>query len=153
MAADLVKGEGFAVDASLIAANASHQHSVQPGEEFDWNNPEIRTRAMHEYLAALDDAALTEPAARKVSLSDPHSRRTAARQNSGGLSVQAIIGALFALPLETEFKWAIPVMFPSSIQPTDLAASGTALDRHSHCGSALPCQSYEDSHARKARHA
>src|SRR5690242_4198102 len=40
MAAGLVKGEGFAVDASLIAANASHQHSVQPGEEFDWNNPE-----------------------------------------------------------------------------------------------------------------
>ena len=27
MAAGLVKGEGFAVDASLIAANASHQHS------------------------------------------------------------------------------------------------------------------------------
>ena len=83
MAAGLVKVEGFAVDASLIAANASHQHSVQPGEEFDWNNPEIRTRTMHEYLAALDDEALTEPAARKVSLSDPHSRWTAA---TGGIA-------------------------------------------------------------------
>lgn len=83
MAAGLVKGEGFAVDASLIAANASHQHSVQPGEEFDWSNPEIRTRAMREYLAALDDEALTEPAARKVSLSDPHSRWPAA---TGGIA-------------------------------------------------------------------
>ena len=33
MAAGLVKGEGFAVDASLIAADASHQHSVQVGEQ------------------------------------------------------------------------------------------------------------------------
>ena len=35
MAEGLVKGEGFAVDASLIAADASHQHSVQTGEEID----------------------------------------------------------------------------------------------------------------------
>ncbi len=35
MAAGLVKGEGFAVDASLIAADASHQHSVQVGEPID----------------------------------------------------------------------------------------------------------------------
>jgi len=76
----------------------------------------------------------------------------ATRRNSGGLSEQAILGALFAFPLETEFKRAIPVMFPS-IQPTDLAASGTALDRHSSCGNALPCRYHEDSHARKARHA
>jgi hypothetical protein len=57
MGAGLVKGEGFAVDASLIEANASHQHSVQPGEHCDWSNPEIDTRAMREYLAALDDEA------------------------------------------------------------------------------------------------
>jgi hypothetical protein len=37
-------------------------------------------------------------------------------------TVQAIIGALFAFLLETVFKRAIPVMFPS-IQPTDLKAS------------------------------
>src|SRR6202142_4529372 len=48
MAAGLVKGEGFAVDASLVAANASHQHSVQAGEHCDWANPEINTRAMRE---------------------------------------------------------------------------------------------------------
>lgn len=79
MAAGLVKGEGFAVDASLIAANASHQHSVQAGEHCDWANPEINTRPMREYLAALDDEVLAAPVPRKVSLSDPHARWTAAK--------------------------------------------------------------------------
>ena len=83
MASGLVKGEGFAVDASLIAANASHQDSVQVGEHCDWNRPEIDTRAMREYLAALDDEALAEVVPRKVSLSDPHSRWTAA---TGGIA-------------------------------------------------------------------
>jgi transposase len=83
MGAGLVKGEGFAVDASLIAANASHQHSVQPGESCDWSNPEIDTRAMREYLAALDDEALAAVVPRKVSLSDPHARWTAAK---GGIA-------------------------------------------------------------------
>jgi len=83
MAAGLVKGEGFAVDASLVAANASHQHSVAPGEHCDWNNPQIDTRAMREYLAALDDEDLAAASSRKVSLSDPQSRWTAA---TGGIA-------------------------------------------------------------------
>jgi transposase len=82
MSAGLVKGEGFAVDASLIAANASHQYSIQPGESCDWKRAEIDTRPMREYLAALDDEALGV-APRKVSLSDPDSRWTAA---TGGIA-------------------------------------------------------------------
>ncbi len=83
MAAGLVKGEGFAVDASLIEANASHQHSIQPGERVDWTNPDINTRAMREYLAALDDETLAAVVPRKISLSDPDSRWTAAK---GGIA-------------------------------------------------------------------
>jgi transposase len=78
MAAGLVKGEGFAVDASLIAANASHQHSIQPGEPCDFERAEIDTRPMREYLAGLDEET-DVTAARKISLSDPHSRWTAAK--------------------------------------------------------------------------
>lgn len=78
MAAGLVKGEGFAVDASLIAAYASHEHSVQPGDSCDFERAEIDTRPMREYLAALDgETVATAP--RKISLSDPHSRWTAAK--------------------------------------------------------------------------
>lgn len=83
MAAGLVKGEGFAVDASLIAADASHQHSVQTGEQVDWTNPVLSNRAVREYLEALDDEALAETVPRKTSLSDPQSRWTAA---TGGIA-------------------------------------------------------------------
>lgn len=83
MAEGLVKGEGFAVDASLIAADASHQHSVQTGEAIDWTNPTLGNRAVREYLEALDDEALAEVVPRKTSLSDPQSRWTAA---TGGIA-------------------------------------------------------------------
>jgi hypothetical protein len=48
MTEGLVKGEGFAVDAGLIAANASRQYSIQPGESCDLERAEIDTRPMRE---------------------------------------------------------------------------------------------------------
>jgi hypothetical protein len=57
IAADLVGGEGFAVDASLIQADANKQRSI-PGSEWQRSrDPETASRAMQEYLATLDDAA------------------------------------------------------------------------------------------------
>ena len=38
MAMGLVKGEGFAVDASVLEANASRYHGKAP-EELDWGVP------------------------------------------------------------------------------------------------------------------
>jgi len=77
MAAGLVKGEGFAVDASVIKADASKQRGVAR-DEVDWSNPALSSRAVREYLEALDDEALAETLPKKVSLSDPQSRWTAA---------------------------------------------------------------------------
>ncbi len=54
MAAGLVKGEGFAVDASIIKADASRQRGVA-GDEVDWNDPKLSSRAVREYLEALDE--------------------------------------------------------------------------------------------------
>jgi transposase len=54
MDAGLVKGEGFAVDASVIEADASRYHGKAP-DEIDWSAPERQTRAVAEFLAALDD--------------------------------------------------------------------------------------------------
>ena len=57
IAAGLVGGEGFAVDASLIVADANKQRSI-PGSE--WNkarNAHGASCAIREYLATLDDAA------------------------------------------------------------------------------------------------
>jgi transposase len=78
MDAGLVQGEGFAVDASVIEADASRYHGVTP-EEADWSAPERQTRAVAEFLGALDDDDPT--ADRKppkvISLSDPCSAWTA----------------------------------------------------------------------------
>jgi transposase len=78
MEAGLVQGDGFAVDASVIEADASRYHGVTP-EEADWSAPERQTRAVAEFLGALDDGDPT--ADRKppkvISLSDPCSAWTA----------------------------------------------------------------------------
>src|SRR5450755_3989299 len=58
MAAGLVKGEGFAVDASVIEANASRYHGKAP-DELDWTDEQRQKRAVFEYLAALDAEAQT----------------------------------------------------------------------------------------------
>src|SRR5258708_5164183 len=56
MDAGLVKGEGFAVDASVMEADASRYHSVKP-EEADWSASERQTRAVAEFLGALKSKA------------------------------------------------------------------------------------------------
>ena len=53
----LVRGEGFAVDASLIQANANRQRSL-PGTEWSAEDrAEPAPRAVREYLATLDEVA------------------------------------------------------------------------------------------------
>jgi transposase len=78
MAAGLVKGEGFAVDASVMEADASRYHGVAP-QEADWSKPERQTRAVREYLESLEgqepDPARKTP--KVISLSDPASAWTA----------------------------------------------------------------------------
>jgi hypothetical protein len=60
MAGGLVKGEGFAVDASVMEANASRYHGKTP-DEIAWAEPERRTRAVKEYLDGLDADATPDP--------------------------------------------------------------------------------------------
>ena len=45
MAMGLVKGEGFAVDASVLEANASRYHGKAP-DELDWTDKQRQTRAV-----------------------------------------------------------------------------------------------------------
>jgi hypothetical protein len=79
MAMGLVKGEGFAVDASVLEANASRYHGKAP-DELDWTDKQRQTRAVAEYLAALDATAEPNPdrkAPKVISPSDPSSAWTA----------------------------------------------------------------------------
>jgi transposase len=53
MAAGLVKGEGFAADATVMEANASRYHGKAP-DELDWTDGQRQKRAVAEYLAGLE---------------------------------------------------------------------------------------------------
>src|SRR4029450_982797 len=74
----LVGGGGFAVDASLIKAEANRQKGVEGTKGLP---PELTSRAIDEYLAALDDAAFgaaTEVTPKFISPADPAARWTGA---------------------------------------------------------------------------
>jgi transposase len=80
---ELVGGEGFAVDGSLIRADASRQKGV---EAADWTALLAPSRAVDEYLSALDDAAFgaaTPVVPKFISPADPAARWTGA---DGGLA-------------------------------------------------------------------
>ena len=77
MSAGLVASEGFAVDASVIEADASRYTGVA-GDEIDWSDPRRQTRAVREYLASLDPEPSPDRKPPKVvSLSDPCAAWTA----------------------------------------------------------------------------
>jgi transposase len=73
MAEDLVDGEGFAVDANVVKADASRQRHRDNDD--DWGGG----RAVREYLQALDaDDTATSSQTRKISPTDPAASYTAA---------------------------------------------------------------------------
>ena len=74
----LVGGEGFAVDASMITADAHRQRGLAGVSELDQAKA---SRAVMEYMAVLDEAAFgatSETPAKYVSPVDPAARWTAA---------------------------------------------------------------------------
>src|SRR5947207_7502913 len=109
MAEGLVGGDGFAVDASMIKADANRQRSV-PGSE--WQCPEGANHAVREYLSVLDDAAFgaaTPVVPKFISHADPASRWTGA---NGGLAFFAyctnyLIDLKHAVILDVEATTAV----------------------------------------------
>jgi transposase len=78
MSAGLVRGEGFAVDASVMEADASRYRGKAP-DEIDWSAPERQTRAVAEFLSGLDDevANADRKPPKVISPTDPCSAWTA----------------------------------------------------------------------------
>ena len=109
MAEGLVGGEGFAVDASLIKADANRQSGTDGAKGLD---PEVTNRAVEEYLAVLDDAAFggaTAVVPKYLAPADPASRWTGA---NGGMAFYAystnyLIDLKYAVIVEVEASTAI----------------------------------------------
>ncbi len=70
MTAGLVGGEGFAVDASVIEANASRFQRVE-GREVDWTEEQRASRPVQEYLVALESENPPIKLRRKRKMSAP----------------------------------------------------------------------------------
>ena len=60
IAVGLVGGEGFSIDASLIKADVDKKKRVAGDQPIAWPKPEDASRAVREYLAALDVASRDE---------------------------------------------------------------------------------------------
>ena len=71
----LVGGSGFAIDASVIKADANRQRALDRDDDDDWPTPNRSTRPVREYLEDLDEAR--QPA-KRISTTDPAARWTAA---------------------------------------------------------------------------
>jgi transposase len=83
MAEGLVDGTAFAVDASLIAADANKQRAVAGTVRYDWEAFARTRRSGREYLDTLDEAAwgaASETVPKFVSRSDPAAQWTGAHK-------------------------------------------------------------------------
>src|SRR5215510_7931256 len=126
IAAGLVGGEGFAVDASLIVADANKQRSV-PG--WEWNkvrDPQGASRAMREYLATLDDAAFgaaSEVVPKFVSPSDP------AAQWTGAMRGPAFFAYADNYLVDVKVGIIMDVKASRAIRQAEVGAAKTMIER------------------------
>lgn len=126
LAAGLVGGEGFAVDASLIAADANKQRSV-PGS--DWSktrDPAVASRAVKEYLATLNDAAFgaaTDVVPKFVSPSDP------AAQWTGAMRGPAFFAYADNYLIDVRHGIIMDVEASRAVRQAEVGAAKTMIDR------------------------
>ena len=126
IAAGLVGGEGFAVDASLIQADANKQRSI-PGSEWQKiRDPETASRAVKEYLATLDDAAFgaaSEVTPKFVSPSDP------AAQWTGAMRGPAFFAYADNYLIDVKFGVIMDVEASRAIRQAEVGAGKTMVER------------------------
>jgi transposase len=126
IAADLVGGEGFAVDASLIVADANKQRSI-PGKDWDKNrDAETASRAVKEYLATLDDAAFgaaSDVTPKFISPSDP------AAQWTGAMRGPAFFAYADNYLIDVKFGIIMDVEASRAIRQAEVGAAKTMIER------------------------
>jgi transposase len=119
----LVGGEGFAVDASLIKADANRQKGIEGDKELP---PNVSGRAVNEYLAVLDDAAFgaaTEVTPKFVSPADPAARWTGAH---GG---QAFFAYSTNYLIDVEHAIIVDVEATTAIRQAEVLAARRMIER------------------------
>ena len=126
IAAGLVGGEGFAVDASLIAADANKQRSIAGQDWHRDRDPGRSSRAVKEYLATLDDTAwgaATDVVPKFISPSDPAAQWTGAHKGPAffAYSDNYLIDVKFGIIMDVEASRAI--------RQAEVGAAKTMIER------------------------
>jgi hypothetical protein len=119
----LVGGEGFAVDASLIKADANRQNGIEGEKGLP---SEATGRPIEEYLAVLDDAAFgaaTEVTPKFVSPSDPAARWTGAH---GG---QAFFAYSTNYLVDVENAIIVDIEATTAIRQAEVVAAKRIIER------------------------
>ena len=126
IAGGLVGGEGFAVDASLIVADANKQRSI-PGKDWDKNRgAKGASRAVKEYLASLDDAAYgaaSDVTPKFISPSDP------AAQWTGAMRGPAFFAYADNYLVDVKFGVIMDVKASRAIRQAEVGAAKTMIER------------------------
>ena len=119
----LVGGENFAVDASLIKADANRQNGIEGEKGLP---PQATARAVREYLAVLDDAAFgaaTEVTPKFISPADPAARWTGAH---GG---QAFFAYATNYLIDTDHAVIVDVEATTAIRQAEVLAARRMIER------------------------
>ena len=122
----LVGGEGFAVDASLIRADANRQRSVAGSEKVDWEAMAATRRSVREYLDTLDEAAwgaASEVTPKFVSPSDPAAQWTGAHKG------HAFFAYATNYLIDLDHAVIVDVEASRAIRQAEVGAARTMLDR------------------------
>ena len=119
----LAGGEGFAIDASVVRADANRARGVPGAEAMGWKNGEGATRAVREYVAALEAANPTDTPPKSVSLTDPAARYTAAPGGPAfyGYSTNYLVDVTAGIIVDVE---ATP-----ALRTDEVNATRTMIDR------------------------
>src|SRR5688500_4283339 len=123
IAEGLVGGDGFAVDATLIRADANRQRGIEGSEGLA---PEVSSRAVDEYMAVLDDAAFgaaTEVAPKFISPADPAARWTGAH---GG---QAFFAYSANYLIDLDHAVIVDVEASTAVRQAEVKAAKTMIER------------------------
>ena len=123
IAEGLVGGDGFAVDATLIRADANRQRGIEGSEGLA---PEVSSRAVDEYMAVLDDAAFgaaTEVAPKFISPADPAARWTGAH---GG---QAFFAYSANYLIDLDHAVIVDVEASTAVRQAEVRAAKTMIER------------------------
>ena len=130
MAEGLVDGAAFAVDASLIAADANKQRSAAGSDDVDWEAVAKTRRSVREYLDTLDEAAsgaASETVPKFISRSDPAAQWTGAHKGH----------AFFAYAdnylIDLKAAIIVDVEATRAIRQAEVGAARTMIERTEDC--------------------